>query len=144
MALLFLQILTETIQRQEVILNKLHDITFYGHPKEEQNVTVHSPQYQQPTTTTFPKYQLNPMNKSKSDTVYSGDMKCRLFEGRILDGPVSKWSGISYDCSYSPNPLKTGPFEIRTFLSGFQMILDKMAGICPDFKLLGFWISDPI
>ena len=70
MALLSLQILTETIQRQEVILNKLHDITFYGHPKEEPNVTVDSPQYHQPTTTTFPKYQLNPFNKSKYDTGY--------------------------------------------------------------------------
>ena len=24
------------------------------------------------------------------------------------------------------------------------MVFDKMAAICPDFKWLGFWISDPI
>ena len=27
---------------------------------------------------------------------------------------------------------------------GFQMVFDKMAPICPDYKWLGFWISDPI
>ena len=56
-----------------------------------------------------------------------------LFEGQISNGPVSKWLGFSYQ-----------PFEIRTFLSGFQMVFDKMVAICPDFKWLGFRISDPI
>ena len=60
-------------------------------------------------------------------------LKSGLFEGRISNGPVFKWSGFSYQ-----------PFEIRTFLSGFQMVFDKMAAICPDFKWLGFRISDPI
>ena len=59
-----------------------------------------------------------------------------LFEGRILNGPVFKWSGFSY--SYSQ------PFENWIFLSRFQMVFDKMAAICSDFKWLGFWISDPI
>ena len=69
---------------------------------------------------------------------YSGDLKSNhlksgLFEGRISNGPVFKWSGFSYQ-----------PFEIQTFLSGFQMVFDKMAAICLDFKWLGFRISYPI
>ena len=36
--------------------------------------------------------------------------------------------------SYSLNHSKTGPFEIKTFLSGFRMVFDKMAAICPDFR----------
>ena len=59
-------------------------------------------------------------------------LKSGLFEGRISNGPVFKWSGFSY--GYGPNHLKTGPFEIQTFLFGFQMVVDKMAAICPDFK----------
>ena len=39
---------------------------------------------------------------------------------------------------------KTGPFEIRTFLSGFQIVCDNMAAMCPDYKWLGFRISDLI
>ena len=61
------------------------------------------------------------------------------FEIQISNGPVLKCSGFSYDYSYNPNHLK-----MWTFLSGFQMVFDKMASICPDFKLLGFWFSDPI
>ena len=45
-----------------------------------------------------------------------------------------KWSGYSYAYSYSPNHSKTGPFEIRTFLSRFQMVFDKMAALCQDFR----------
>ena len=59
-------------------------------------------------------------------------LKSWLFEGRISNGPVFIRSGFSYQ-----------PLEIRTFLSGFQIVFDKMAGICPDFKWLGFQISDP-
>ena len=56
-------------------------------------------------------------------THYSGDLKSNhlksgLFEGRISNGPVFKWSGFSYQ-----------PFEIQTFFvrilngwaSGFQI-----------------------
>ena len=57
---------------------------------------------------------------------------------------VFKWPGFSYGYSYSPNHSKTEPFEIQTFLSRFQMGLDKMAAICLDFEWLGFQISDPI
>ena len=71
-------------------------------------------------------------------------LKSGFFEDRILNGPVFKWLGFSYGYSYSPNHLKTGPFEIQTFLSGFQMVFDKMAAICLDFKWLGFRISDSI
>ena len=40
--------------------------------------------------------------------------------------------------------MKTGPVKIEMFLSEFQMVFDKMAPICPDFKWLGIRISDPI
>ena len=50
----------------------------------------------------------------------------------------------SFFYGYGPNYLKTSQFKIQTFLSGFQMFFDKMAFICPDFKWLGFQISDPI
>ena len=41
------------------------------------------------------------------------------------------------------------PFENRTihnlcFLTRFQIVFDKIAAICPNFKKLGFRISDPI
>ena len=36
------------------------------------------------------------------------------------------------------------PFKIQTFLSGFIMVLYKMAAVSPDFKWLGFRISDTI
>ena len=42
------------------------------------------------------------------------------------------------------NHLKTRPFKIRAFLSGFQMVFVKVAAICQDFKQSGFWILDPI
>ena len=63
---------------------------------------------------------------------------------RISNSPVFKWSGFTYDYNYSPNHLKTGPFKIQTVLSGFQIVFDKRASINPDFKWLGFWISDAI
>ena len=31
-----------------------------------------------------------------------------------------------------------------TFLSGFQMVCDKMAPVCTDFKWFGFWFSGSI
>ena len=48
--------------------------------------------------------------------------------------------------SYGPNP---GPFENWAIqnpdvLSGFQIVFDKMSGICLDFRWFGFRISDPI
>ena len=36
------------------------------------------------------------------------------------------------------NHLKTEPFKILTFLSGFKMFFDKMAAICLNLKWLGF------
>ena len=99
---------------------------------------------------------------------YSGDLKfdhlkSRLFEVRISNGRIFKWSGLrcmltlrtcrSLDIRFEENELirvltpdhsKTGPFVIQTFLSGFQMVFDKMAAICLDFKWLGLRISDPI
>ena len=58
-------------------------------------------------------------------------LKLGLFEGWILNSLVFKLSGFSYGYSYSPNHLKTRPFEIWEFLSGF-------------LKWLGFRISDTI
>ena len=42
--------------------------------------------------------------------------------------------------SYSPNHLKTGPFKIWLFLTGFQMVFDKMAAICQEFYY-SFWMD---
>ena len=47
-----------------------------------------------------------------------------------------KWSGLRCGYSYSPNHSKTRPFKILPFLSGFQMLFDKMA------YLITFWILD--
>ena len=42
---------------------------------------------------------------------------------------------VRYSDGYcSPNYLKTGWFQIWMFLFGFQLVFDKMAAICPDFK----------
>ena len=69
-------------------------------------------------------------------------LKSGLFEGQISNVPVFKGSGLGY--SHSPNHLKTWPFKIWMFLSGFQMIFHKLVAICLDFKCLGFQISEPI
>ena len=69
-------------------------------------------------------------------------LKSRLFEDQISNGQVFKWLGFHY--GYRPNRSKTGTFEIRMFLSRFQMVFDKMVPTCPDFKWLGIGISDPI
>ena len=50
-----------------------------------------------------------------------------LFEVQIFKG-----SGFSCNYSHGLSHLKAGPFEIWTFLSGIQMVLDKMAAIYPD------------
>ena len=47
-----------------------------------------------------------------------------------------KRSGYSYCYSHSPNHLKTGPYEIQTFLSEIQIVFDKMAAICW-FQMVG-------
>ena len=69
----------------------------------------------------------------KSDHLKSGNiwnLKSRVFEGLNSNDLVFKWSGFSYGYSHS----KTGPFKIWMFLSRFQMVFDKMAPICLDFK----------
>ena len=58
------------------------------------------------------------------------DWKSRFCEDCISKGPILKGSGYSY----GPYHLKTGLFKIWTFLFRFQMVLDKMAAICLDFK----------
>ena len=74
--------------------------------------------------------------------------KSWLFEDRVSNGPIFKGSGYRYGYrygySYGPNYLKTGPFKIQTFLSILQIVFDKMAAFCQNFKWLGFPISDPI
>ena len=74
----------------------------------------------------------------------SNHLKSRLFDGRISNGLVFKWSTFSYGYSSSSNHLKTGPFKSLMFLSGFQMFFDKIMTFCLNFKWLGFWISDSI
>ena len=59
----------------------------------------------------------------------SDHSKTELFEDQISNGPVFKGSG------YSPNHLKSGPF---------QMVFDKMVVICQDFKWFCFQTSNPI
>ena len=51
---------------------------------------------------------------------YSGDLKSWLFEGRISNGPVFKWLGLSNGYSHSPNHSKIGSFEIRMFFIDFR------------------------
>ena len=58
--------------------------------------------------------------------------------------PFFKGLGFCLSYSYGPNHWTTGPFEIWTFLSGFLMVFDNTAVICPGFKWVGFQISDPI
>ena len=74
--------------------------------------------------------------------IYSGGSAIRPFE--IRKHLNFKWSGYNNGHSSSPNHLKTESYEIWMFLSRFQMVFDKMAAICPDFKWLCFRISDPI
>ena len=69
-------------------------------------------------------------------------LEIQTFEGRISNGSVFKWSGFNYGYRHSPNHSKTERFKM--FLSGFQMVFDKMVATYPDFKLLGFRISDHI
>ena len=77
--------------------------------------------------------------------MYSGDLKSNhylisetfetwTFLLQILYGLVFKWLGLSFGYSYSMKHSKTGPFKILTFLSGFQIVLNKMAAICTDFQ----------
>ena len=61
----------------------------------------------------------------------------------VLEGMVSKKFGIfprNFCNGKSPNHVKTGPFKIRIFLAGFQMVSDQLAAICLDFIWLGFHI----
>ena len=64
----------------------------------------------------------------------------RTFEIQISHGPFFKESGYNLSYSYGPNHSKTGPFKVWTFLSGFQMVFDKMAAIFLDFIWQGFRI----
>ena len=53
-----------------------------------------------------------------------------------FESQVFEWSGLSFGYSYGPNHLKTRSFKIVTFLSRFQIVFEKMASFCPDFKWL--------
>ena len=52
-----LQILTETIKKEDVTLDKLHDLTFYRH-------FDHASAHTEEEKISFPNYHLNPFNKS--------------------------------------------------------------------------------
>ena len=79
-------------------------------------------------------------NSKYSGDVKSDHLKSRLFEGLISNG----WAQLSFGYSFSPNHLKTGPFEIQTLLSRFQKVLNKITAICLEFKWLSLQISDLI
>ena len=64
-----------------------------------------------------------------------------LLEGKISNGLVFRAIVIPIAMVQS---FENRTIQIRTFMSCFQMVFDKMMAICPDFKWLGFWISDPI
>ena len=88
------------------------------------------------------------LRKNRSEywaSEYSGDLKSdtfeiqkhlkyRLFEGQISNGPVFKWFGLSY--GYSPNYLKTRPFKIQKFLSGFHKVF-KNGSHLSRFQMVG-------
>ena len=74
-------------------------------------------------------------SENRGDLKYD-HFKSTLFQGRISNGLVFKWSDFTY--GYGPNHLKT-----KSFIQISNGCFDKMAAICPDFKWLGFWISDP-
>ena len=59
-------------------------------------------------------------------------------------GRISYGWALALAIAIVPTIKKTGPFEIWTFLSGLQIVFDKLAAICLDFKWLGFRISDPV
>ena len=64
-------------------------------------------------------------------------LKSGLFEDQIPNSPDFKGSGNSY----GPNHSKTLHFEIKTFLSGFQMVLDKMQPFAWILKQIDKWIT---
>ena len=70
----------------------------------------------------------------RSDFIWPGFQMARFSNG---------WA-LTMALAIVPNHLKTTPFEIWMFLSGFQMVFDKIAAICSDFKWLGFRISKHI
>ena len=60
-----------------------------------------------------------------------------IFEIWAFWRSVFEWSGFSYGYSYSRNHLKTGPFDIRTFLSRFQMGFLQNGGHFSGFQMVG-------
>ena len=75
---------------------------------------------------------------------YSGDLKSDHSEsGNILNPDFLKvgFQMVGLQLWFQ---LQSKPFKIRTFLSRFQMVFDKMAAICPDFRWSCFQIPDPI
>ena len=70
---------------------------------------------------------------------YSGDLNNKHLNNELLHVHYS-WDLKSKHL----NSILSEPFKIGVYMTGFQMIFDIMATMCPDFKWLGFWISDSI
>ena len=58
-------------------------------------------------------------------TLYSGGSEMQPFEA---------WKHLKTDFSKIKFQMVKGSFEFWTFLSGFQMVLNKMVAVCLDFK----------
>ena len=91
------------------------------------------------------------LNTVIASAMYSGELKSNHlkswnkksgldFQWLDFQWLLFKWLGFCYGYSFSSNRWKTGPFKIWMFVSWFQMVFDKMAANCQDFKLLGFQI----
>ena len=75
---------------------------------------------------------------------YRGDLKSdQSKSGKILNPDILKvrFQMVGLQLWLQ---LQSKPFKIRTFLPIFQMVFDKMAAICPDFRWSCFQIPDPI
>ena len=71
---------------------------------------------------------------------YSEDLKYEHLKSGLFEGRIS--NGLAFAMAIVPTIWKTGLFKNRTFLTGFQMVFDRMAAICLDFKYLNVQQSD--
>ena len=75
---------------------------------------------------------------------YSGDVKSDHVKSRLFEGHISNGWALAMAIAIVPTIQKPDHSKSGLFLFRFQMVFDKMAVICPDFKWVGFRISDLI
>ena len=68
---------------------------------------------------------------------YSGDLKSDHSKSGLFEGQIPNGRALAMALAIVLNIQ-------NPFLSVFQMVFDKMAAICHNFKKSSFWISDPI